>query len=157
AADLSTMHALTELGSTVGTVAYMSPEQVRGEPLDARTDVFSFGLVLYEAATGQRAFSGSTPGVISEAILNCPPVAIGRLNAVVHPVVEAVIAKAIEKDPRLRYQSIADLKAALERIKRGSAPDIPARVDAPRPRRMSGRQAAAALVAIVVLAAGSWF
>jgi eukaryotic-like serine/threonine-protein kinase len=108
----------TSTGMAVGTVAYMSPEQVRGEELDARTDLFSLGIVLYEIATGQRAFTGSTSGVVFAAILNralTPPM---RLNPAIPPRLEQIINKALEKDRGLRYQTASDLRADLHRLNR---------------------------------------
>jgi serine/threonine protein kinase/tetratricopeptide (TPR) repeat protein len=111
---------LTSPGVALGTVAYMSPEQVRGEELDARTDLFSFGLVLYEMATGRPAFTGNTTGVIQEAILNRGPVSVARVNPEIPSRFEEVIAKALEKDRNLRYQDAGDMRADLERLKRDS-------------------------------------
>ncbi|MCJ7501650.1 MAG: serine/threonine-protein kinase [Acidobacteriia bacterium] len=110
--------SLTSTGMVVGTVEYMSPEQVRAEELDARSDLFSFGLVLYEMATGRRAFVGGSPGTIFDAILNRAPVPPLRINPELPAKLEKMILKALEKDRKLRYQTASDFKADLQRVKR---------------------------------------
>src|ERR1700694_21835 len=109
---------LTSDGAALGTVAYMSPEQVRGEELDERTDLFSLGLVLYEMATGQRAFTGNTSGVIFSAILNLDPTPTERLNPAISVQLGQIINKALEKDRELRYRAASDLRSDLQRLKR---------------------------------------
>ena len=112
---------LTSPGSTVGTIAYMSPEQARGEELDSRTDLFSFGAVLYEMATGRMAVPGNGAAVIYEAILNRTPIPASQINQTLPPKLDEIVGKALEKDRKLRYQHAADIRADVQRLKRDTA------------------------------------
>ena len=109
---------LTNPGTVIGTMAYMSPEQARGEELDTRTDLFSFGAVLYEMATSRMAFPGKTAAIVHEAILNRAPVPLARLRPELPPKLDEMIGKALEKDRKLRYQSAADIRTDLLHLKR---------------------------------------
>ena len=129
---------LTDPAGAVGTLAYMSPEQLRGDPLDARTDVFSLGLVLYEMATGRHAFSGPTNAVISAAILGREPKPPRELDPNFPIRLEEIILKALEKDRDLRYQAVAELRTDLKRLRRLSSDRVQP-VEPVTPLMRSGR------------------
>ena len=135
----TTVMDLTSGGQTPGTGAYMSPEQVRGEPLDGRSDLFSLGIVLYEMTTGKHPFGGATAGVVLDAILNRPP----SVMPILPDGLDHIIDKSLEKDRGLRYQNAAELRADLQRLARGAAP----------PRSSSSKRRAALIGAAVLTAA----
>jgi serine/threonine protein kinase/Tfp pilus assembly protein PilF len=145
---------LTSPGSAVGTIAYMSPEQARGDELDARTDLFSFGAVLYEMTTGRLPFSGNTSAVIFNAILSFAPAPPRQLNPGLSPALEGIIVKLLEKDRELRYQSAAELRADLKRMRRSESGHTSVESQAPSKPRVAARPAILLLVALLLAVGG---
>jgi serine/threonine protein kinase/Tol biopolymer transport system component len=160
AKDLS----LSLTGVTMGTAAYMSPEQVRGEKLDARTDLYSFGLVVYEMATGTRAFSGNTKAELHEAILNRTPPPARKLNPELPPELEEIINRALENDRELRYQTAAEMCADLKRLNHKTEPNLHTSTTngdgssiMPKPRRFGlGLRVGATLIVLLCVIAACW-
>jgi len=147
--------SLTRTGTTIGTAGYMSPEQIRGEKVDARTDLFSFGLVLYEMAVGQRAFPGETVPVLHAAILNQVPAPVRQLNPSIPPEVETIVNKALEKDREKRYQTASEICTGL----RAAADKLSGRTDAGRAysSRVRWLVAAAWIFAVLLVVGAVWF
>jgi eukaryotic-like serine/threonine-protein kinase len=144
---------LTSPGTAVGTIAYMSPEQVRAKELDARTDLFSFGTVLYEMATGTSPFRGESTGVVLDSILNRAPVPAVRLNPDVPPDFERIVNKCLEKDRNLRYQRAAEIRTDLQRLKRDTESHKSRAVLETAPAARNRRVLWIALAAMVIVTA----
>ena len=159
--ETATVDVLTKPGSAAGTPGYMSPEQVRGEELDARSDLFSLGIVMYELATGEMPFPGKTSGAVMGAIIHESPVAPSRLNEELTPRLEEIISKALEKDRNIRYQHAADLRADLKRLRRdldsGHISSTPIVSGQPPARKSGWRFTAIAAVALMAAALLAFF
>ena len=163
--DAATASVLSTPGAVMGTVPYMSPEQVRGEPLDGRSDIFSLGVVLYELLSGQRPFADKSAGAIASAILTREPPPLSRLVPDLPAELERIVAKALRKDPDARYQTAKDLLIELRALReersfqaklaRSTPPSSPGRTAGGSARR--GRTAAIALVALLAVATAGWF
>jgi serine/threonine protein kinase len=159
-ATAATQELVTTPGTAMGTIAYMSPEQARGEELDARTDLFSFGAVLYEMAAGRMAFPGTSAAVIHDGILNRTPVPASQANQRLPPKLDEIIGKALEKDPKLRYQHASDIGADFQRLKRDTeSARLPTagKTEAAIPVGRRWKVILSAAFAVLVLAAGSYF
>jgi tetratricopeptide (TPR) repeat protein/TolB-like protein len=148
---------LTSPGSTMGTIAYMSPEQARGEELDARTDLFSFGAVLYEMTTGRMAYSGNTAAVILDGILNRAPAHASQINQALPPKLDEIIGKAFEKDRKLRYQSAAEIRTDLQRLRRDTESGQTGNAQSSAPQGRVTRPPLWLFLAVGVLLAGLFF
>jgi serine/threonine protein kinase/tetratricopeptide (TPR) repeat protein len=149
---MSAERSLTTPGQALGTVAYMSPEQVEGNELDARTDLFSFGAVLYEMATGRQAFSGSTSGIIFHSILEKNPAPVSRVNPELPAKLEEIVGKALEKDREVRYQHAGDMRADLKRLKRNTTSGTTA-VNVVAPTTWWRKKLAGIAIAVVLMLA----
>src|SRR5437588_985581 len=151
---------LTSPGTALGTIAYMSPEQIRAKELDARTDLFSFGAVLYEMATGSLPFRGESAGVIFESILNRTPVPVVRLNPDLPAELERIVNKCLEKDRNLRYQHAADIRTDLQRLKRdtdtGKSAAITGTAETPKAKSWKSRSAIIGITAILAILVWVW-
>src|SRR3989442_10108085 len=153
----------TSPGSAVGTVAYMSPEQARGEELDAQNDLFSFGAVLYEMSTGRMAFPGNTTAIVHDGILNRTPVPVSQANQGLPPKLDEIIGKALEKGRKLRYQSAAEIRTDLQRLKRDTESGHTAAATAQVPAKPAAKSTrfpwavvTSAAVMVIGLVVGSW-
>ncbi len=149
--------ALTQVGTVMGSIAYMSPEQARGETLDGRSDLFSLGAVLYEAACGKPAFDGLTPAVVYNAILSFSPTPLGQVRREIPPELERIINKALAKDRNLRYQTAVELKTDLQRLQHDLAVGGSGATVTAAPKRISAIWIASGVVALLFLASLAYF